>query len=215
MDSFGAAPAGFQHLLVRSRRLLPVGRPALADRIRMGNRRAPRRMRADVRQRLAMDVERLPSVSRLFRRSLQGVLEPVVPNPQDAAWRRLHDAFAHHASRISELLHAGTIRHLGRPAYLRARVVKIFIVTPEAPRSTLGNAVTANRWAGILRELGHDVTLAMQWMTGVDDVYDVLIALHARRSYPSIERFRRAHPDRPLIVALTGTDLYSDLPDGN
>jgi putative glycosyltransferase (TIGR04348 family) len=93
--------------------------------------------------------------------------------------------------------------------------VKIAIVTPEAPRSTLGNAVTANRWAGILRQLGHDVTLAMQWMTGVDDVYDLLIALHARRSYPSIQRFRRAHPSRPLIVALTGTDLYNDLPEGN
>jgi putative glycosyltransferase (TIGR04348 family) len=93
--------------------------------------------------------------------------------------------------------------------------VKILIVTPEAPRSTLGNAVTANRWAGILRHLGHDVTTALQWMTGVDDVYDVLIALHARRSHPSVERFGQAHPGRPLIVALTGTDLYDDLPAGN
>src|SRR5262249_12895114 len=40
---------------------------------------------------------------------------------------------------------------------------------------------------------------------------DMLIALHARRSHPSIQLFRRAHPLRPLIVALTGTDLYRDL----
>src|SRR5881628_2049140 len=131
MDSFGAAPAGFQHLLVRSRRLLPLGGPPAADRIRMGNCRAPPRMRSDVRQRLAMDVERLSPILRLFRRSLQGVLEPVVPNAYDAAWGRLHDALADDASRLSELLHAGTIRHLGRPAYLRARIVRIVLVTPE------------------------------------------------------------------------------------
>jgi len=42
--------------------------------------------------------------------------------------------------------------------------------------------------------------------------YELLIALHARRSYPSALSFHREHPDRPLIVALTGTDLYRDLP---
>jgi putative glycosyltransferase (TIGR04348 family) len=99
--------------------------------------------------------------------------------------------------------------------------VKILIVTPEAPRSTLGNAVTANRWAGILRQFGHDVTLAMEWMPAapgvprIDAECDVLISLHARRSHPSIERFRRAYPARPVILALTGTDLYGDLPAGN
>ena len=41
--------------------------------------------------------------------------------------------------------------------------------------------------------------------------YDMLIALHARRSYPSINRFHHLHPDKPLIVALSGTDLYRDL----
>ena len=40
---------------------------------------------------------------------------------------------------------------------------------------------------------------------------DLLIALHARRSYPSIENFHRLHPELPLIVVLTGTDLYRDI----
>jgi putative glycosyltransferase (TIGR04348 family) len=38
-----------------------------------------------------------------------------------------------------------------------------------------------------------------------------MIALHARRSYPSVRRFRRRYPTRPLVLALTGTDLYRDL----
>jgi putative glycosyltransferase (TIGR04348 family) len=38
-----------------------------------------------------------------------------------------------------------------------------------------------------------------------------LIALHARRSAESIERFHSVHPDAPLIVVLTGTDLYRDI----
>ena len=41
---------------------------------------------------------------------------------------------------------------------------------------------------------------------------DLLIALHARRSYLAVRRFLREQPGRPVIVALTGTDLYRDLP---
>ncbi len=42
-----------------------------------------------------------------------------------------------------------------------------------------------------------------------------LIALHARRSHPAIAAWRAAHPERALVVALTGTDLYRDLPAGD
>jgi putative glycosyltransferase (TIGR04348 family) len=38
-----------------------------------------------------------------------------------------------------------------------------------------------------------------------------MIALHARRSADSIDAFATAHPSRPLIVVLTGTDLYRDI----
>ncbi len=40
---------------------------------------------------------------------------------------------------------------------------------------------------------------------------DFLIALHARRSAPSIAAFAERHPQRPLVVVLTGTDLYRDI----
>jgi putative glycosyltransferase (TIGR04348 family) len=38
-----------------------------------------------------------------------------------------------------------------------------------------------------------------------------MIALHARRSHDSIAAYASAFPGRPLIVALTGTDLYRDI----
>ena len=41
---------------------------------------------------------------------------------------------------------------------------------------------------------------------------DILIALHARRSAASVASFHAHHPERPIVVVLTGTDLYKDLP---
>jgi len=38
-----------------------------------------------------------------------------------------------------------------------------------------------------------------------------MIALHARRSAPSIQAWRAAFPHKPLLVVLTGTDLYRDI----
>ena len=41
-----------------------------------------------------------------------------------------------------------------------------------------------------------------------------MIALHARRSAPSIHAWAAQHPHKPLIVVLTGTDLYRDIHRG-
>jgi putative glycosyltransferase (TIGR04348 family) len=58
---------------------------------------------------------------------------------------------------------------------------------------------------------GHCRTaISTQW--GGEDCA-ALIALHAKRSAASIDAFARAHPDRALIVVLTGTDLYRDIRD--
>jgi putative glycosyltransferase (TIGR04348 family) len=37
--------------------------------------------------------------------------------------------------------------------------------------------------------------------------------LHARRSFLAVQDWRERWPDKPLVVTLTGTDLYRDLPD--
>ncbi len=86
--------------------------------------------------------------------------------------------------------------------------MKIGIITPAPPRSRYGNRVTALRWAAILRELGHRVKLAQSY---AGESFELLVALHARRSYDAINFFHRRHCHNPLIVALTGTDLYRDL----
>jgi len=60
----------------------------------------------------------------------------------------------------------------------------------------------------MLRSLGHRVEITQSYE---GESHDLLIALHALRSHDAIKRFHCEHPDRPLIVALTGTDLYRDL----
>jgi putative glycosyltransferase (TIGR04348 family) len=89
---------------------------------------------------------------------------------------------------------------------MRPLSIRIASTTPRSSRK--GNRITALRWARLLRELGHRVKVEEQYTGGP---CDVLIALHARRSLPSVERFRAAHPDKPLVLALTGTDLYRDI----
>jgi len=86
--------------------------------------------------------------------------------------------------------------------------MRIGIVTPAPPGSRYGNRITALRWGRILRRLGNRVSILQ---TYADQSYDLLVALHARRSHPSIVSFQRQNPGVPVIVALTGTDLYRDI----
>ncbi len=90
--------------------------------------------------------------------------------------------------------------------------MRVAIVTPAPPASHSGNRVTAERWHARLSELGHDVEIANAW-DGQE--CDLLVALHARKSADSVARFRAARPGAPLVVALTGTDLYTDLAAGD
>jgi putative glycosyltransferase (TIGR04348 family) len=72
----------------------------------------------------------------------------------------------------------------------------------------LGNRVTALRWQRIVRLLGHRAWIDDELGT---KRYDVLVALHARRSAEAVRVSRDRYPERPIVVALTGTDLYHDI----
>jgi putative glycosyltransferase (TIGR04348 family) len=79
------------------------------------------------------------------------------------------------------------------------------LITPASGGSTGGNQATAERWRAALERLGHQVTVANRYH---NESFDLLLALHAYRSAEAISGFRERFPRRPLIVALTGTDIY-------
>ncbi len=83
----------------------------------------------------------------------------------------------------------------------------VCIVTPALAGANNGNWQTASRWARMLR--GHyRVQVLDRWQ---GEPADVLVALHARRSAASIERWSARRPGAPAVVVLTGTDLYRDI----
>ncbi len=83
--------------------------------------------------------------------------------------------------------------------------MRIRLITPAPPRSRAGNRATAARWAAILRDIGHRVDVSVSYR---GEPADLMVALHAWRSAEAIARFAKDHPDRPVVVALTGTDAY-------
>lgn len=87
--------------------------------------------------------------------------------------------------------------------------MNICLVTPAGKGSLSGNRRTALRWARILRAAGNSVEVTRNWAPSSHA--QLLLALHARRSHDSIAGFAGRYPRRPLVVALTGTDLYRDL----
>lgn len=83
----------------------------------------------------------------------------------------------------------------------------LVIVTPALAAANNGNWQTAQRWARLLQP-AYRVRLTDRWVHGDEAM---MIALHARRSAASMEAWHAAHPDRPLALVLTGTDLYRDI----
>jgi len=83
----------------------------------------------------------------------------------------------------------------------------VCIVLPARPIDNNGNWRTAERWKAHLDAVA-DVEVRQEWD---GEPADVLVALHARRSAASIDRFHRMFPARPIVLVLTGTDVYRDI----
>jgi len=83
--------------------------------------------------------------------------------------------------------------------------LNIIIVTPARSGSRSGNRATAKRWGQFLEDKGHQVSICVAYE---GETADLMIALHAWRSADSVRLFKQTFPDRPLIVTLTGTDIY-------
>lgn len=83
----------------------------------------------------------------------------------------------------------------------------ICLVTPALHDANNGNWQTAQRWARMLAGK-YSVNVQSSW---AGEQADLLIALHAGRSAGSIDAWARTIPKRPLVVVMTGTDLYRDI----
>jgi putative glycosyltransferase (TIGR04348 family) len=59
----------------------------------------------------------------------------------------------------------------------------------------------------MIDEIGHRATI----LDAPGGDFDVLVALHAAKSAEAVRAWREAHPGRPIVLALTGTDLYRDI----
>ena len=98
----------------------------------------------------------------------------------------------------------------------------IALAAPIRPGASSGNSVTAHRWQHLLGQLGHrvqivpvDETVDSMPGTKLAPDADLVIALHARRCAAAVGAAIRERPQRPVVVALAGTDLYRDLPESS
>ncbi len=64
------------------------------------------------------------------------------------------------------------------------------------------------RWQWFIEALGYSVGVTESWSDGDADL---LVALHAYRSHQSIVEFKEKYPSRPIVLILTGTDIYRDM----
>jgi putative glycosyltransferase (TIGR04348 family) len=88
----------------------------------------------------------------------------------------------------------------------------VVIISPALQDANNGNWQTAQRWARMLSRR-YRTRILKHWdgLAEGDESDEVMLALHARRSFDSIAAWHAKRGPKGLIVALTGTDLYRDI----
>ncbi len=94
--------------------------------------------------------------------------------------------------------------------------MKVIIASPYATDSLNGNTVTSQRIVSLLGSAGHKAEIIQSCEITAESVryVDAMIALHAKKSAGAVDVFRKWSPSGKLIIFVTGTDLYEDLPSG-
>ena len=150
------------------------------------------------------------------RRPVPGVLAALVRHAQGAARRLLGDAGAPAAQHLAELLHARPARRLGGLPHLRA-TVELGASRDTSVSSSRRPHPSRARQPRHRRALGAGASRRWATACAIDERVERRAVRRARRAPRAQEpRRRRALPRasgrrRPLVVALTGTDLYRDL----
>jgi putative glycosyltransferase (TIGR04348 family) len=98
---------------------------------------------------------------------------------------------------------------------MESKAKTIVLVSPALREANNGNWHTAHRWAQFLSG-DCDIALMRQWPAPAGESAHhgtprAMVALHAGRSAAAIRAWAQAYPEKPLIVVLTGTDLYRDI----
>ena len=83
----------------------------------------------------------------------------------------------------------------------------LLVVTSATGGVLSGNRCTANQWAELLKSAGHRVRVVDAYE---GQAADVLIAVHGSKGNAAVTAFRRTHPDKQVVIALTGTDVYPE-----
>ncbi len=91
----------------------------------------------------------------------------------------------------------------------------IVMISPALANANNGNWQTASRWARMLRQR-YTVTVLSSDAAATSHTLprpDLVIALHARRSAAALQALAARFARMPVLLVLTGTDLYRDIHD--
>lgn len=85
--------------------------------------------------------------------------------------------------------------------------MRVHIICTSPPQSVYGNRITAERWSKMFHDLGHSVECSQHYG---GTICDLLVAMHADQTSDAVVQFHKRHPDKRIILVLTGTDVYRD-----